>query len=74
MLRRFSMNHIDVTMEGELEDIRWQFVGFSGHLMENLRHHSWDLLRNLVSDNGDPLLVMEDFNEIMYSTRNKGKG
>lgn len=27
MLRRFSMNHIDVTMEGELEDIRWQFDG-----------------------------------------------
>ncbi|PPD93585.1 hypothetical protein GOBAR_DD09472 [Gossypium barbadense] len=39
-------------IKGELEDIRWQFTGFYGHPMENLRHYSWDLLRNLAYDNG----------------------
>ncbi|KAA3477690.1 reverse transcriptase [Gossypium australe] len=73
VLRSFSMNHIDVNVEGDMEDIRWRFTGFYGHLVENLRYYSWDLLRDLSIKSNEPWLVLEDLNEIMYSIKRKRK-
>ncbi|GMI77433.1 hypothetical protein HRI_001412600 [Hibiscus trionum] len=48
-LRSYSQSHIDVVVE-EGEGVRWRFTGFYGNPVENERHASWSLLRELGTD------------------------
>lgn len=74
MLKSFSEWHIDVEIkEKDVADM-WRFTGFYGSLMENQRHESWNILRQLKGNNTLAWLVLDDFNEILYSfEKKKGK-
>ncbi|GMI67917.1 hypothetical protein HRI_000461000 [Hibiscus trionum] len=71
-LLSYSQFHIDVVIQ-ESETLKRRFTGFYGRPAERDRDLSWNLLRQLHSNQSMPLLVAGDFNEIMYSYEKKGR-
>ncbi|XP_074271159.1 uncharacterized protein LOC141595086 [Silene latifolia] len=69
-LRSSSVHHIDVDIE--LDGTKWRMTGFYGWPTVSDRYLSWELLRDLGSQAGDPWMCIGDFNEILYSTEMKG--
>ncbi|KAK5843415.1 hypothetical protein PVK06_005872 [Gossypium arboreum] len=72
MLRSYSKSHIDIEVMENSEEECWHFIGFYGSPIEHKRKDSWNLLRQLKGNNKLPWLVMEDFNEILYSFEKSG--
>ncbi|KAA3462160.1 reverse transcriptase [Gossypium australe] len=66
-LKSYSRYHIDVEVEEENEAEVWRFTGFYGEPVEHNRRELWELLRALKRGSNMPWLVVEDFNEIMFS-------
>ncbi|KAL4363826.1 hypothetical protein GQ457_04G030920 [Hibiscus cannabinus] len=71
-IRSFSQFHIDADITEVSSSSTWRFTGFYGNPVESLRHHSWDLLRQLGIDQSLPWVVMGDFNEILLASEKKG--
>ncbi|XP_016706908.2 uncharacterized protein [Gossypium hirsutum] len=73
-LKSFSSYHIDVEVHDNECGNVWRFTGFYGHPDGRRRGNSWNLLRQLHQDQnqGLPLVVMGDFNEIIDSFEKKG--
>ncbi|GMI67709.1 hypothetical protein HRI_000440200 [Hibiscus trionum] len=70
-LQSYSRNHIDVIVK-ENDSMVWRITGFYGCPEERFRHTSWDLLRQLKSDQQIPCLVAGDFNELLFSFEKQG--
>ncbi|KAL5779912.1 hypothetical protein ACOSQ2_010649 [Xanthoceras sorbifolium] len=70
-IHSYSKGHIDSTVVDE-EGTSWRFTGFYGEPNQNLRLHSWELLRRLKSLSGLPWLVGGDFNEILRDEEKSG--
>lgn len=70
LLKSYSDYHIDVEVGGDLPR---RVTLFYGHPMVNLPYQSWGLLRKLKENEGQPWLVMGDFNEVLLSWEMKGR-
>lgn len=70
-LLSFSLKHIDAEVVLPGKNIKWRFTGFYV-FPEQLRYHSWDLLRTLSSRSVLPWVVGGDFNEIMSNDEKSG--
>ncbi|KAL9686508.1 hypothetical protein QQ045_023968 [Rhodiola kirilowii] len=70
-LNSYSAAHIDVKIGGKEEFILTLFYG-SSWLQE--RRESWDLLRRLKKEPGEPWVVMGDFNEVAFNWKWRAKG
>ncbi|KAH1108734.1 hypothetical protein J1N35_012502 [Gossypium stocksii] len=68
---RFSKFHIDVEVVNDVEMVHWRLTGFYGAPVENDRRNSWELLRLLKRGNIKPLMIVRNFNEILYSFEKK---
>ena len=66
-----SLNHIDAVINKDTE-AAWLFTGFYGEPESHRRHESWDLLRNLHSQNSLAFLCAGDFNEILKQSEKLG--
>ncbi|KAL9681626.1 hypothetical protein QQ045_013412 [Rhodiola kirilowii] len=66
----YSASHIDVKVKTNCEFFLTLFYG-SPRCIE--RRVSWDLLRRLRKENGEPCAVMGDFNEILFSWEMESK-
>ncbi|XP_030930869.1 uncharacterized protein LOC115956706 [Quercus lobata] len=62
-----SLNHIDVIINKDTK-AAWRFTGLKTHK----RQESWELLRNLHSQNSLPWLCAGDFNEILKQSEKLG--
>ncbi|KAA3477191.1 endonuclease/exonuclease/phosphatase family protein [Gossypium australe] len=65
-LQNFSKRHIDVFIDDHNDGKQWRFIGFYSSPYAQDRDESWNLLKNLWSNEELPWFVCEDFNEIMY--------
>ncbi|GMI76027.1 hypothetical protein HRI_001272000 [Hibiscus trionum] len=70
-LRSYSKHHIDVEIHDD-DNGPWRLIGFYGNPVEQSRPESWDLLRQLATDQSLPWIVVGDFNEILYSFEKNG--
>ncbi|KAL9675546.1 hypothetical protein QQ045_003748 [Rhodiola kirilowii] len=66
----YSAAHIDVRVRS---DSKFFLTLFYGSPRCNERKASWDLLRRLRADSGEPWVVMGDFNEILFSWEMESK-
>lgn len=69
----YSATHIDVAVkESNLNMGHWFLIAVNGFHEIHLRHNTWNLLRSLCRINGEHLLVMGDFNELMCHHEKRG--
>ncbi|KAL8476903.1 hypothetical protein ACS0TY_029271 [Phlomoides rotata] len=68
-VRSFSLNHIDFTMEDEVE---WRLTGIYGHPEDNQKWRTWMLLDMLGVDFTWKWLCVGDFNEVLYGYEKMG--
>ena len=66
-----SLNHIDVVINKDTKEA-WRFTGFYGEPETHKRQETWELLRNLHSQNSLPWLCAGDFNEILKQSEKLG--
>lgn len=59
-------------VEDEAERVVWRFKGFYGSPVEQDRKELWDLLRYLKRGNSKLWIIIEDFNEILFSYEKQG--
>lgn len=57
-------------VDKDLEGKTWKCTGFYGASEEFMREASWNLLRSLNVSLHIPWVVIADFNEIAFSTKN----
>ncbi|KAK8292448.1 hypothetical protein V6Z11_D06G123400 [Gossypium hirsutum] len=70
-LQSFSMRHINVMVDEDIDGKIWRCTGFYGAPKESQREASWNLLRSLDDCSHIPWLVIRDFNKIVYFSKNK---
>ena len=66
----FSHHHIC----GDVDDgvKKWRFVGIYGWAKEEEKHHTWTLMRHLCGESTRPILLGDDFNEILSYEEKEG--
>ncbi|KAL0367264.1 UNVERIFIED_CONTAM: putative mitochondrial protein [Sesamum radiatum] len=64
-LLSYSMNHIDVQVHSTDGLSDWRLTGFYGNPDQNMRSHSWNLLRQLRRRSTLPWMCCGDFNAIL---------
>lgn len=62
----YSHCHIDAIIENDPKKGSWFFAGVYGFLEISQRFRTWELLCSLGRHNGEPWLVIGDFNKILY--------
>ncbi|KAA3476616.1 reverse transcriptase [Gossypium australe] len=71
-VRSYSRRHIDALVDDQVLGNKWRFTGFYGSPYAQEREESWQTLKSLREDEGQPWLVCGDFNEILYGFEKKG--
>lgn len=64
-LLNYSQWHISLWVKGRGGEGDWLLIGFYGNPEASKREKSWDLLKELKSQEGTAWCVVEDFNEII---------
>jgi hypothetical protein len=72
-LRGLSQYYIDLDVREE-DGFLWRFTGVYGEAQSDLKHRTWQQLKNLRVDPVIPWLCAGDFNEILFSYEKEGGG
>jgi hypothetical protein len=70
-LRGMPQYYIDVDVK-EDDGFTWRFTGVYGEAQSDLKHRTWQHLRNLYDDPSLPWMCAGDFNEILFSYEKEG--
>lgn len=60
-----SANHIDITIKHSAKSPTWRFTGIYGSPARHRRKDTWELLKELSTNNSLPWMLMGDFNDIL---------
>lgn len=71
-LMSLSLNHIDIRVNDEVENLEWRYTEFYGNPEEANKSLSWDLMDTLGGLSNLPWLCGGDFNEILLDSEKKG--
>jgi hypothetical protein len=66
-----SQYYIDVDIKGD-DGFSWRFTGVYGEAQSDLKHRTWQQIRNLHVVPTRPWLCAGDFNEILFSHEKEG--
>lgn len=67
-----SLHHIDVWVCHVIDTVQWRFTEFYGWPEVHGIHLSLKLLAKLAGEGAEPLVCVEDFNEILFDAKKKG--
>ncbi|KAA3468237.1 reverse transcriptase [Gossypium australe] len=71
-VRSYSRRLIDAFVNDQVLGHKWRLTGFYGSPYAREKEESWQILKSLKEDEGQPWLVCGDFNEILYGFEKKG--
>ena len=70
-LQLVSQNHIGIVHEDVGGQSEWRLIGLYGHLEEEKKIKTWQIMRSLINVS-IPWLCFGNFNEILYNDEKKG--